>query len=320
MTELDNPSLVGTPEYLERYRTVLKAGSERLGNLLNSAFLDPEPTLAVVLGSGLGPLADAIEIKGQISFSDLSLPTPTVIGHDGVLIAGSLSGAPVLLQKGRVHIYEGHTGPMAALPIRMMLNAGLKEIVITNAAGYLDPAFETGQIGLISGLSFSLTGALHPSAGVFGEMIGEKFYAPSLGYSTELREKFSAAADRLGIGDAVCREGVYVYRFGPNYEEENDIWELCMQRSKRIEEGRPDLAPMSVGMSTAPEILAVAQYNAMRIEEEKPLVRCLAISNFTNPGAGLKKGHRPSHAEVVRDSAKGGERIQKLITDYVAGR
>lgn len=313
---LNDPFIFGSERYMREYQKVLNLGAQRLSSLLNTALSGKNPKLSIILGSGLGPLADEIISSGEITFEELGLPNPHVAGHAGKFIAGTLGGEPVLLQQGRIHLYEGHTGAMSALPIRMQMNAGVKNILVTNAAGYLDPKFETGQIALLSGCDFDLKGAFHPSTGLSGEMIGDKFYAPSLGYSKELREEFYAIAEKLGISEHVHKEGVYVYRYGPNYEEESDIWDLYQKRLSRIKEGKPEHAPISVGMSTAPEILAVAQFNAMLASQGKELVRCVAISNFTNPGAGLKE-NKPTHEEVLRDSMLGGERIQSVVKKYI---
>lgn len=314
---LNNPSLVGTKEFQVEYLKVLRSGSQRLGEFLNSAFSSEKPALSITLGSGLGFLVEELTDAQQINFEDLGLPSPGVEGHSGRFVAGKLDGHPVLLQDGRLHVYKGYTGPLAALPTRMQLNAGVETMVLTNAAGYLDPSLSVGQIALLSGTEFDLKGPLHPSTGLYdGEMIGDMFYAMAHGYSKELREKLYQCAQNLGLEDSVHREGVYVYRFGPNYEEASDIWDLYQKRLQRLKEGRPDLAPIAVGMSLVPEILSVAQNNAMRVRTGQPPVQCVAISNFTNPGFGLTD-NIPDHEEVQRESTKGGKKIIKILVEYL---
>lgn len=294
----------------QEYRQKLNDGASKLSDLYAAAFFGETPKVAVIAGSGLGLLADSLLSPKSIGFENLGLPGAKVLGHSGEFVAGKLGDVPVLVQKGRIHMYEGNSGALAALPIRMMINSGVRTILITNAAGALSPDLKVGDLVLISSFDLqALTPDYHPSTGLSGDGIGEQFYAPSHGYSDELMKKITSIAKEEEIP---LHKGQYVFRFGPNYEEVADIWELYQRRQNLIAQGKAEYAPASIGMSTVSEFLAIAQWNA-----QNERVNAAYISNLTNPGAGLS-ATAPTHEEVMRDAVIGGQRIQKIIERLVS--
>lgn len=291
------------------YKDLLNKGSGKLADFLHGALFGDSPALAVVAGSGLGHLADGLTSPKSLDFKELGLPVATAEGHSGQFVAGRLDGAPVLIQKGRIHMYEGHSGVVAALPMRMMLGAGIKRAVVTNAAGALAPDLNVGELVLISAFDLrALTPDCHPSTGLSGDGIGSQFYAPAFGFSNELMERLQEIAKQEGI---TLHPGQYVFRYGPNYEDPSDIWSLYKQRLGLIADGKPEFAPASIGMSTVAEFLAIAQWNA-GVNDPGNLVQAAYISNLTNPGAGLSD-IPPNHQEVLENSKAGGERLSTLI-------
>ncbi len=304
---ITNPSLVGQQAYNESYLKTLKQGTEKLSDFLSNGLFGQQPKLAVVLGSGLGGLANDLEAPQSLEFTELGLPVAGAQGHAGRFVVGKLEGEPVLLQQGRIHMYEGHPGPLVALPIRMMMNAGVRDILITNAAGALDPKVNIGDLVLNTSFHFQLPPAYHPSTGLSGEMIGSQFYPPAFGYSEEMMEKIKERAKEIPL-----HEGGYVFRFGPNYEDPSDIRDLSLKRSAFLDIGEIKNAPLVVGMSTVPEILAVAQFNS----QYQGAIKCCSISNVTNLGAGLSS-IQPSHQEVLENSALGGKRLREIICGFL---
>lgn len=311
---IDNQAFIGTPDYKREYLDALREGVKVFSAWANRSFpMGEKPVASMTLGSGLGPMVDEAELLGEpLSFEELGLPKATAKGHEGRFLAAKIAGAPVVLQQGRVHLYEGHTGAVAALSTRIQCNVGIRNIILTNAAGSLDPNIKEGSLVLITGCdSGNLGFAGNPSSGLEGEMIGEQFYAPQSGYSKVLKDAFLKARQELGMLNHVhC--GEYVFRLGPNYEEPSDIWDLFQKRKLRLGEGKMDLAPACIGMSTVPEIYAVAQYNSGR-KNWSEMVNCIAFSNITNLGSGLG-GSIPTHEEVLRNAKEGGLKLISLCS------
>ena len=302
---INNPALIGSEQFRETYRNALSRGIDTFSDWMNRSFpIGKAPVASITLGSGLGPMVDELELCGEpLPFEDVGIPKATAFGHEGRFLAGMLEGVPVILQQGRVHLYEGHTGAVAALSTRIQCNVGIRNIILTNAAGSLDPQIKERTLVLVTGGdSLTLDRPGNPSTGLSGDLIGEQFYAPPLGYSDKLLKAFLAARSSLGM-DSDVNQGVYVYRPGPNYEDPSDIWDLYQKRLARLSEGKFALAPAAVGMSTLPEIFAIAQYNAGKSWND--IVHCIAISNITNLACGLG-GSIPTHKEVIENAKEGG--------------
>ena len=255
-----------------------------------AAGIEPRaPRIAIVLGSGLGFLADQVDDAVRLSYRDIpGFPEPGVQGHAGQLVAGTLEGVPVLMQSGRFHLYEGHAADVAALPVRVFAALGLRTLVVTNAAGGIRRTLVPGTLMLISD-HLNLMGR-NPLVGAAVE--GEtRFPDMTDPYDTALRAvaRGVARAEQLAL-----EEGVYAGLLGPSYETKAEIDML-----KR-------LGADAVGMSTVPEVIAARARG----------IKCVGISTITNQAAGL--GGTPlSHAEVleVAESVKGN--LAKLVRGIV---
>lgn len=238
-----------------------------------------QPEVAVILGSGLGVLADEIEDATHIPYADIPhFPVSTVAGHAGMLVLGRLGQRPIVAMQGRIHLYEGRTPQELAFPVRVMRALGATTLIVTNAAGGLNPAFPAGGFMLIRDHIF-LPGmaGLNPLIGPNDERIGPRFPPLAGAYDPRLRALAKAVAERLHIP---LHEGVYVMVTGPSFETGA---ELTMLRAWGAD---------AVGMSTAPEVV-VARHAGMQV---------LGISCITNaaiPGTE----EQLSHKEVLETAA-----------------
>lgn len=222
---------------------------------------DVRPRVGLVLGTGLGELAATIGHAVSISYSELpGFPQPTVAGHVGRLVVGTLGGVPVACLQGRAHLYEGHAPATIAVPIRALRLLGCETLLLTNAAGSLDSNLAPGSLMLLRDHIDLLDD--NPLIGPNDERFGPRFVDMTNAYDPGLRARFAAAAGRLGI---TLNEGVYIAVTGPNFETPAEI------RAFRT------LGADAVGMSTVPECL-VANHCGMRVA---------AISVITNMAAGL---------------------------------
>ena len=263
---------------------------ERAADAVRAAIAPRSPRVAIVLGSGLGGLGAEIADAVRVPYAAIpGFPQPTVIGHAGELIAGTLEGVPVVAQSGRFHLYEGHDAWTAALPVRVFAALGVRTLLVTNAAGGIRRTFLPGTLMLIAdhiNLSFRnpLVGPVEPG--------DERFPDMSDPYDAELRSLARRVAARQGIP---LEEGVYVGLLGPSYETRAEIEML-----KR-------LGGDTVGMSTVAEVIAARARG----------VKCVGLSTITNMAAGLG-GPTLSHQEVleIADSVKG--RLSALVRGIVA--
>lgn len=248
------------------------------------------PDLAIVLGSGLGGLADRIASPVAVPFADVpGFPSATVVGHAGKLIAGSLAGRPVVALAGRFHMYEGHDAALAGFPIRVVHALGARTLFVSNAAGGIDPSFAAGDLMLIRdhlNLMFRspLVGALEPG--------DERFPDMSAPYDVALTGQLRRAASALGIE---LREGTYAGLLGPSYETPAEVSMLAT------------LGAHAVGMSTVPEVL-VARAIGMRVA---------GISCITNVASGLSP-HPLSHAEVLATTQTVATRFESVVERWLA--
>lgn len=251
----------------------------------------PAPEVAIVLGSGLGGLADRIEGATRIGYDGIpGFHVPTIAGHKGELVHGRLGGRWVIAQSGRFHMYEGHSAQVAALPVRTFAELGIGTLVVTNAAGAVNRGFGPGTIMLLSD-HLNLSGRT-PLEGpvVKGE---ERFPDMSEAYDAGLRALAHGVAEREGIPLA---EGVYAALLGPSYETPAEV--RMLER----------LGADAVGMSTAVEVIAARARG----------IRCLGFSTITNAAAGTTAATL-SHAEVMEVAGETGERVGTIIAGVVAG-
>ncbi|MGA2514270.1 MAG: purine-nucleoside phosphorylase [Candidatus Limnocylindrales bacterium] len=248
------------------------------------------PEVGLVLGSGLGGVADALVLEAEIRFEDLpGWPGATAPGHAGRLLFGRLSGVPVVVQQGRFHLYEGHSAGFVVQPVLLMGRLGARTVVLTNAAGGVNPGYGAGTLMAIVD-HLNLTGR-SPLVGPNSTEIGPRFPDMTEVWDSELRARLHAAADAEGVALA---DGVYACLLGPSYETPAEVRLLAR------------LGADAVGMSTALEAVA-ARWAGMR---------ACGVSLITNPGAGLS-GAALDHAEVLAAAALAGPRLARVLVRFI---
>ena len=260
-----------------------EAVAQRLGEL--------KPRVAIVLGSGLGFLADEVVNPIRIPYKTVpGFPEPGVAGHKGELVVGMLEGVPVIVQAGRFHLYEGHPAAVAGLPARVFAELGVGILIVTNAAGGVRRTFPGGTLMLIAdhiNLMWRnpLIGQPEP-----GEQRFPIMHEP---YDAELRALARAVAREAGVR---MEEGVYAALLGPSYETSSEV--RMLER----------LGADAVGMSTVPEVLVARSRG----------IRCLGFSIITNPGAGIT-GEALSHADVLAVSEQVARQLAIVLKGILRG-
>jgi purine-nucleoside phosphorylase len=248
------------------------------------------PVVGVVLGSGLGAFADALEDAVEIPYDDIpGWPQATALGHAGTLVVGSFGGVTVAVMRGRAHLYEGLAPAKVVFGIRVLGLLGIRTLVLTNAVGAIDDRLRPGQLALISD-HINLQGQ-SPLVGPNDESLGPRFPDMSNAYDADLRAAAREAAGRLGLE---LGEGVYAAWLGPAFETPAEI------RMLRT------LGADLVGMSTAPEVLAARHMG----------IRCLAISCVTNLAAGVSP-EPIDHEQVLEIGARAAGSLVSLLRELV---
>ena len=248
------------------------------------------PRVGIVLGSGLGSLADELTDPIAIPFGQLpGWPPATAPGHVGRLLLGHLDGVPVAMLQGRFHVYEGNDPGLVVQPVLLMGRLGAGTVILTNAAGGLNPAFGAGTLMVISD-HLNLTGRT-PLLGPNADEIGPRFTDLTHVYAPAHRERLHAAARAEGTS---LEEGIYVGLLGPTYETPAEV---------RMLRG---LGGDAVGMSTVLEAIACRWAG----------IEVAGISLVTNPGAGYS-GQPLSHDEVLAAGAAAGPRLARVIRRFV---
>ncbi len=245
------------------------------------------PSLAIILGSGLGDFGDELADRVEVSYADIpGWPQSTVVGHAGKLITGTIEGFGILALSGRVHLYEGKTPASVVYPIRALHARGIRSLILTNAAGGIDPDLQRGALVLLSD-HINLQGS-NPLVGPNDDSIGPRFPDMSEVYSKRYRQVARDAAIELGIP---LREGVYAAMLGPSYETPAEIRYLRT------------IGADVVGMSTVPEAI-VANHAGMEV---------LAISCVTNMAAGVIPDSRIDHNEVLETGREVRAQLTALL-------
>ncbi|MBF6604822.1 MAG: purine-nucleoside phosphorylase [Chloroflexi bacterium] len=248
------------------------------------------PRVGIVLGSGLGGLADDLQEATSIPFHELpGWPAATAPGHVGRLLLGRLDATPVVMLQGRLHLYEGNDAGLVVQPILLMGRLGASTVLLTNAAGGLDPTFGAGTLMVIAD-HINMTGRT-PLLGQNADAIGPRFPDLTDVWSPALRGRLHAAGRAEGVG---LREGVYVGLLGPSYETPAEV------RMLRAWGGD------AVGMSTVLEAIA-ARWAGLEV---------CGVSLVTNSGAGYS-GLPLSHEEVLAAGAEAGPRLARVIRRFV---
>jgi purine-nucleoside phosphorylase len=252
---------------------------------------DLVPKVGIVLGSGLGGLADDLADPVAIPFADLpGWPAATAPGHIGRLLLGRLGGTPVAMLQGRFHVYEGNDPGLVVQPVLLFRKLGADIVVLTNAAGGVDPSYGPGTLMVIAD-HLNLTGRT-PLLGPNSDRIGPRFQDLTDAWSPRLRTALKAA----GVAEGVAlEEGVYAGLLGPQYETPAEV---------RMLRG---LGADAVGMSTVLECIA-ARWAGLEV---------CGVSLVTNPGAGYS-GEPLSHEEVLAAGAEAGPRLARVIRTFVS--
>ncbi|MGE8077955.1 purine-nucleoside phosphorylase [Peribacillus loiseleuriae] len=262
---------------------------EKAASFIKEKF-NATPEIGLILGSGLGVLADEIENAVKIPYSEIpEFPVSTVEGHAGQLVLGELSGKKVVAMQGRFHYYEGYPMELVTFPVRVMKLLGVEKMIVTNAAGSVNESFVPGDLMLITD-HINYTGT-NPLIGPNDERFGPRFPDMSEAYSKQLRAKAKEIASSLQID---TKEGVYLGFSGPTYETPAEI------RLARVMGGD------AVGMSTVPEVI-IARHSGIEV---------LGISCITNMAAGILD--QPlSHDEVIETTEKVKSSFLSFVKEIV---
>lgn len=248
-----------------------------------------DPAIGLILGSGLGDLADEIEDAIELDYHDIpGFPVSTVEGHEGKLVYGSLSGKKVIALKGRFHYYEGYDLAKVTFPVRIFKELGVQSVIITNAAGGVNETFAPGDLMIITD-HLNLTGE-NPLIGQNIAQHGPRFVDMTQTYSQRGQQLLKDIANKHNFP---LKEGVYTWFTGPTYETPAEI------RAVRT------LGGDAVGMSTVPEAI-VAKHSGLEV---------IGISCITNLAAGMQA--ELNHEEVVEVSSQVKPRFKLLITELI---
>lgn len=253
------------------------------------------PQAGIILGSGLGALADEVDALASIPYEDIpGFAVSTVVGHSGRLMAGTLDGTRVLVMSGRLHYYEGLTLRQVTFPVRVMRALGAGTLVVTNAAGGVNPVFRAGDLMLIEDhINILGWGGQNPLVGPNDPDLGPRFPAMNPAYDPALIRLAEEAAAECNVP---LRRGVYIVLAGPNYETRAEL--------RLLRQWGAD----AVGMSTVPEVI-VARHGGMRV---------LGISNITN--MALAESDEPvNHEEVLMVAEESRPRFVRLMRT-IAGK
>ena len=251
------------------------------------------PRVGVVLGSGLGGVADAVADPTVIDYAELpGFPQPTVAGHGGRAVLGTIGDVPVAVLQGRAHVYEGGDLEQIRVPIRALRAAGAEILVLTNAAGSVRPEVGPGRLMLITD-HINMLGS-NPLTGPNDDEIGPRFPSMRDAYDLELRAALHACATALGIDLA---EGVYLATAGPSFETPAEI------RAFRV------LGADAVGMSTVPEVI-LARHAGLRVA---------GVSAITNLAEGMG-GEELSHEQTLRNADVAARDLVRLVERFAANQ
>lgn len=273
---------MNTTEYLDNICTSAQYISNMIGKVT--------PKVAIILGSGLGPLADEVADPVVMPYTTIpNFPVSTVPGHDGKLIFGTVSNCPVLVMKGRFHYYEGYDMDTVTFPVRVFAKLGIKTLIVTNAAGGINDALNPGSIMSINDQLSCFCPS--PLRGPNLDEFGPRFKDMTEVFTRSIIQTVHNCADRLGI---TVTDGTYCFYQGPQFETPADI------RALKI------LGADATGMSTVPETI-VARHSGMDV---------CGLSLITNKAAGLS-GNQLNHQEVLEAGQKSSADITSLVKEII---
>jgi purine-nucleoside phosphorylase len=249
-----------------------------------------QPVLGIILGSGLGAFADTFSNRAVISFGNLPhFPSSTIPGHSGNVVIGNAEGVPTVAFQGRIHLYEGYSVAEVVFSVRVLGALGIRQLIVTNAAGGINRAFSPGDLMLITD-HINLMG-INPLIGSNMDEFGPRFPDMSEAYDIGMHEIALSVARGKGI---VLREGIYIGLSGPSYETPAEI-RMCRT-----------LGADAVGMSTVPEVI-IANHMGIRV---------LGISCITNMAAGILP-KKLTHQEVMDTTERASEKFQALLKGII---
>ena len=258
----------------------------RAAEYIQNIFGKSKIETAIILGSGFSSFADKASVIKRIPYNNIpGFPVSTVKGHAGELVLAEINSVPVIIMNGRFHYYEGYSMGKLAFPVRTLRCLGVNTLIVTNAAGGINPIYNVGDLVLITDHIKFFDDS--PLRGINDES-GERFVDMTAAYSKELIAKAQDAARKAGM---TLREGVYAFMSGPSFETPAEIKALSA------------LGADLVGMSTVPEVIT-AVHAGMRL---------LGISVVTNKAAGLP-GARLNHSDVCAAGAAAAEKFSKIIS------
>ncbi|MGV8027021.1 MAG: purine-nucleoside phosphorylase [Anaerolineaceae bacterium] len=253
-----------------------------------------KPKVGLILGSGLGDLADSVVQPDFIDYKDIpGWPVSTIPGHKGWLVIGELEDTTVLIMQGRAHYYEGYSISQIGFPIRVMKQLGIETLIVTNAAGGINPEYNPGDVMVISDhISLMAMGGENPLRGPNLEAFGPRFPDMSRCYSSELIKRIKTVSETKNIN---IRCGVYVCVAGPSFETPADLRFLKL------------IGADAVGMSTVPEVI-VAVHSGLQV---------LGFSGISNK-ANLDGSTVTTHEEVLQAGKKIAPKLEALIRGLLA--
>lgn len=270
------------------YYMILKT-TDFLRNKIKENIPDFQPEIGIVLGSGLGELADE-NCKYAISYSDIpNFETSNVVGHKSRLVFANINGKNVIMMQGRFHYYEGHSIQKIVFPVKIMRKLGVKTLILTNSAGGINPALNPSDLMIITDHINNM--GVNPLIGENDNEMGERFPDMSEVYSQRLVNLTTLAAQKLGID---IQDGVYMAMSGPTYETPAEV---RMARAMGAD---------AIGMSTVPEAI-IAKWAGMDV---------LGISCISNAAAGVTSA-KLSHEEVIRAANITKDKFKMLVKEVL---
>ncbi len=270
------------------FLTMLSKIKETVASII--AHRPQRPVLGLVLGSGLGAYADSFLKPTVIPYAQLPhFPSATVVGHSGNLVFGEVEGIPIAALQGRIHFYEGYSLAEVTFPVRVLGSLGIRQLIVSNAAGGINEAFHPGDLMLIND-HINLIGT-NPLIGSNLDELGPRFPDMSEAYDATMRQIALHVARQKGI---TMRQGVYLGLSGPSYETPAEI-RMCRM-----------LGADAVGMSTVPEVI-VANHMGIRV---------LGISCISNMAAGILP-QKLTHSEVIESNERVKEQFISLLQGII---
>ena len=250
---------------------------------------DQKPEIGLILGSGLGELAELVKPADIIPYAEIPhWPQSTIQGHKGRLVIGNLEGKSVMIMQGRAHFYEGYSMPVIGFPVRVMVRLGISTLIVTNAAGAINPEYQPGEVMILNDhISLITMGGQNPLRGPNLDDLGERFPDMSQPYDRKLIKLAHEVANQNNI---LAREGVYVCLAGPSFETPADLKFLRT------------IGADAVGMSTVPETI-VARHAKIKV---------LGFSGISNK-ANLDGTTVTTHEEVLQAGKEIAPKLDKII-------